>query len=68
MHRAILGAAAVLTLLATASPSLANPELLPVKADRKHICVLLDSEKREGYCVETEGVNVPKLPDLPDRP
>ena len=68
MTRTILGAAAALTLLVVATPAGAVGSDVPVSGDEKQICVLTNSEKREGYCVSTYGVHVPKPPQLPQLP
>lgn len=69
MRRALLAVAA-LSVLAVAGPAAAGGAGL--EDDDKHICVMTDTEKREGYCVKTHGlpvpsVGIPKLPDLPGR-
>ena len=70
MRRALLATAAALTLIGVAGPAVASAG---TEVDDKHICVMTDTQKREGYCVKTYGVpvpsvGIPKLPDLPDRP
>ena len=67
MTRALLAASAV-ALVAFAGPAAAGgvPGTgVSVEDDDRHICVVTNSNKREGYCVTTWGV---QLPDLPDRP
>ena len=67
MTRALLAASAV-ALVALAGPASAGGGAgsgISVEDGDKHICVVTNSQKREGYCVTTWGVELPDLPDLP---
>lgn len=60
MRRTLLASAAALTVLTLAGPATAGG--LALEDDEKHICVITNSEKNQGYCVKTYGVHLPKLP------
>ena len=66
MTRALLAAAVALAARRSPPPAGAAGTGVSVEDDERHICVVTNSEKREGYCVTTWGVV--QLPDLPDLP
>lgn len=60
MSRLLLALTTALTLAGFAGAAQAGA---PATVDDKHLCVITNSEKHEGYCLKLYGV-----PELPGRP